>query len=117
MQYLRWTRLAPADTAPPIKYGEVVRADDPRLSQRIKERFIASGTLAPIQTPPLAELPDWEERAGLLAEAGVITISDLAEASDRSLARTTGKTPRIIRQWREEAERWLNPESQIDDPD
>lgn len=118
MQYLRWTRLSPSSTTPPVKNGEVVREDDTRFSPQVRERLIASGTLAPIQTPPLFELPDWEERAGILAELGIVTISDLAAANERSVAKGTGKSIKLIRQWIGEAEKWLNPESQtVNDSD
>jgi hypothetical protein len=106
----RWTKRTPSSTTPPIKYGEVIRWDDPRLKPAVRDRLIESGTLAEVSTPPLFELPGWEERAGLLAEKGVVTISDLMAVDEKKLSRIIKRTPKVIREWQSEAMIWLNPE-------
>lgn len=112
-QICRYTRRSPLDTTPPIRYGEVVHPHDARISPGARARFLESGTLAPLELPPLAVLPDeWQERAEILAGANIITIGDLLAASDRELARVINKPPKVIKQWKMEAERWLNPEPQ-----
>jgi hypothetical protein len=106
----RWTKRTPAGTTPPIKYGEVIRANDARLKAEARDQLIKSGTLAPVTTPPLSELPGWEERAETLQRVGVITITDLLAVNVAGLAKSLKRTPRTIRDWQSEAERWLNPE-------
>jgi hypothetical protein len=106
----RWTKRTPASTTPPIKYGEVILWNDSRLNQSVKETMIKSGTLMEVSTPPLSELPDWEERAAILATAGIITISDLVAANEKTLSRRLKKTPNTIKNWKSEALQWLNPD-------
>jgi len=106
----RWTKRTPSSTAPPIVYGEVIRWDDSRLKSEIRDKLIASGTLAEVSTPPLSELPAWEERAEALITVGVVTISDLVAVGERELAKALKRTPKTIRDWKSEAARWLNPE-------
>jgi hypothetical protein len=113
----RWTKRTPAGTTPPIKYGEVIRAGDSRLKAEARDQLIKSGTLAAVTTPPLSELPDWEERAETLQRVGVVTIADLLAVNVAGLAKSLKRTPRTIRDWQSEAERWLNPEQPTSNSD
>ena len=107
----RYTRHTPLSTGQ--QYGAIIKDGD--LSAPIIEKFLASGTLVKMELPPLAVLPDdWQERRDLLATANIFTIGDLLGADVRQLSRATGKTPKIIREWKTEAERWLdNPNRPI----
>lgn len=138
-QLCRYTRRTPLDTTPPIKYGDVIHPGDKRLSPGTRARFLESGTLVLIELPPLSVLPEsWQERAELLAGVDIVTIGDLLAVDERELAKvfkslidkaaTAGEdmelttqelelinlakkvTPRLIRQWKTEAEEWLKPE-------
>jgi hypothetical protein len=112
-QLCRYTRRSPLDTTPPIRYGDVIHPGDKRLSPETRARFLASGTLAPMELPPLQVLPEsWQERTELLATANIFTIGDLLAAKDKELGKAIGKPPKVIRQWKTEAERWLKPEPQ-----
>lgn len=92
------------------KYGDIIR--DGELSPATIQKFLTSGTLVRVSTPPLSELPQWEKRPELaaLARANVITIEDLMRADENKLAKVIKKSARTIRQWQEEATQWLNPE-------
>lgn len=110
-QLCRYTRRTPLDTTPPIKYGDVIHPGDKRLKPETRARFLESGTLVSIELPPLSVLPEsWQERAGLLAGEAIFTIGDLLAANERDLGKALGKPPKLIRQWKTEAERWLKPE-------
>ena len=45
----------------------------------------AVGAIVPISTPPLRELPGWEEQAILLAEENVIMLDEFIEADSERL--------------------------------
>lgn len=92
------------------KYGDILRDGD--LSARVIDKLLQSGTLVRVSTPPLSELPQWEKRPELaaLARVHVITIEDLIRADENKLAKVIKKSVRTIRQWKEEATQWLNPE-------
>jgi len=92
------------------KYGDIIR--DGELSPATIQKFLASGTLVRVSTPPLSELPQWEKRPELaaLARANVITIEDLIRANETELAKAIRKSVRTIRQWKDEVMVWLNPE-------
>lgn len=101
----RYTRQTPLSTGQ--KYGAIIKDGD--LPAHTIERFLASGTLIKMELPPLAVLPDdWQERREILAVANIFTIGDLLGADVRQLSRATGKTSKIIREWKTEAERWLD---------
>lgn len=104
----RMVRNTPLSTGQ--KKGEIIK--DGELKPEIIQRFLASGTLTRVETPPLTELPEFEDRAATLAKAEVVTIQDLAEANVTGLAKSLGKSTRSIKQWQDEALAWLSPPSQ-----
>lgn len=103
----RYTRRTPLATGQ--RYGSIIR--DGELPTHIIEAFLKSGTLVRMELPPLAVLPDeWEERRELLAVVNILTIGDLLDANERQLSKAIKRPPKIIREWKTEAERWLiNP--------
>ena len=62
-------------------------------------RLEAVGAIIPISTPPLSELPGWEERAILLEEEDVFMLDEFVEADPERLANrlsiTTGEVARL----------------------
>lgn len=92
------------------KYGDIVR--DGELSPATIQRMLESGTLVRVSTPPLSELPgEWENRARILAQAGIVTVTHLIEANVTELAKATRRPAKIIKQWQDDALAWLNPPS------
>lgn len=93
------------------KYGDILKDGD--LSATTIQRFLASGTLVRVSTPPLFELPgEWEKRSDILAKVEIITVQNLIEADAPDLAHKIKRPARIIKQWQDEALAWLNPPSQ-----
>lgn len=74
--------------------------------------MIKSGTLAEVSTPPLVELPDWDERAQILAQVGVVTVSDLVVTEEKELSKLLKRPTKTIKDWKREVLEWLNPEPQ-----
>lgn len=95
----RLTRRTPLSSGQ--KQGDIIQ--DGELKKRTIDRMLATGTLVRVSTPPLSELPGWDDRAGLLARAGVITVEDLLEADRSKLTKATKKTVTTIRRWQAEA--------------
>ena len=82
-----------------------------RLSTGKINRLIEVGAISQVSTPPLAILPDWEERASRLKSLEIITIEDLFEALDdvpEQVAQLFETQVEVVLQWRIELERdWL----------
>jgi hypothetical protein len=97
----RLTRRTPLSTGQ--RQGDIIQDGD--LKGKTIQKFLATGTLVRVSTPPLTELPDWEKRAGLLEKAGIITIQDLIEASPAQLVRATKKARTTVRRWQAEAKK------------
>lgn len=104
----RYVRHTPLETGQ--KYGDIIK--DGELSASAVQRFLASGTLVHVSTPPLSEIPNWDKRAETLAGVGVITLADLIKADTTGLAKKLKKPGRIIKQWQDEALAWLSPPPQ-----
>lgn len=110
----RYTRRTPLATGQ--KYGAIIR--DGELPAHIIERFLASGTLVRMELPPLAVLPDgWQERTRLLGSANIFTIGDLLGADERQLSRAIKVKPKVIKEWKTEAEQWLQNPKALPDSD
>lgn len=109
----RLTRRTPLATGQ--KYGAIIRNGE--LPAHIIEAFLKSGTLVKMELPPLAVLPDeWQERRELLATVNIHTIGDLLDAKEREVSKAIKRPPKIIKEWKTEAERWLsNPNSTTND--
>lgn len=102
----RYVKRVPLDTG--HKYGDILKDGD--LSKKTIEKFLRSGILVKVSSPPLSEIPAFEERGEILAPVGVVKISDLAEANPTELAKKVHKSASTIRRWQHEAMRWLAPD-------
>lgn len=102
----RWIRQTPLDTG--HKYGDVLKDGD--LPAKSIARFLETGSLVRVSSPPLAEIPAFEERAETLEPAGVVMISDLVEANATELAKKINKSASTVRRWQSEAMQWLAPD-------
>jgi hypothetical protein len=102
----RLTRRTPLSSGQ--KQGDIIQDGD--LKQTTILKMLSTGTLVRVSTPPLSELPGWEERAKLLAKAGVITVQEFIEADRQKLARVAKKTATTIRRWQAEARKAIEPE-------
>lgn len=63
----------------------------------------ARGAIAPVASPPLVALPNWQARARKLTAAGVLTIAEVIEADPVRLARTCRVALAVVTAWQEEA--------------
>lgn len=107
----RYVRHTPLDTG--HKYGDILKDGD--LKQKVIDKFLASGILVRITTPPLSEIPDFEKRSVLLIKAGIETIEDLTEANPNQVAKKIRKSVSTVRRWQSEAMKWLVPDIEIDE--
>lgn len=107
----RYVRRTPLDTG--HKYGDILRDGD--LKPATIEAFLASGILVRISTPPLSEIPTFEKRCELLAQANIITVADLIKANPGQTAKKTKKSVSTIRRWQSEVMQWLMPDENIDE--
>ena len=58
--------------------------------------------IALVAAPPLAVLPNWESKARLLAEVGIVTSDDLINADPEVVAKAVGRTVRTVGRWVDE---------------
>jgi hypothetical protein len=106
----RYTRKVPLTTGQ--QYGAVIRDGD--LKPKVIEKFLATGTLIKISTPPLSEIPAYEKRSKELLKASIQTIEDLIECNATEVAKKLNKSTVTIRRWQSEAMQWLMPERKQD---
>lgn len=102
----RYVRRVPLDTG--HKYGDIIKDGD--IPDKSIRRFLESGTLVKVSTPPLSEVPAFEDRVATLEAVGVVMISDLVQANPSQLAKKIRKTAATVRRWQHEAVRWLAPD-------
>ena len=107
----RYVRKTPLDTG--IKYGDILKDDD--LKEKTIKKFLVSGTLVRITTPPLSEIPTFEKRSQELIRVGIETIEDLTNANPNQVAKKTRKSVVTIRRWQSEAMQWLVPDDEKED--
>lgn len=101
----RYVRKTPLDTG--HKYGSILRDGD--LKEKTINKFLESGTLIRVSTPPLSEIPAFETRSKLLAKASIETVEDLIKANPNQVAKKVIKSAATIRRWQSEAMEWLAP--------
>jgi hypothetical protein len=88
------------------KRGDVVEGSQFKML----DLLVAKNALAPISTPPLAELPGWTKRLEKMQELGIVTVQDLLDADSEAVARVFGyKSTAGIERWKKEATEWLKP--------
>ncbi len=109
----RYVRHTPLDTG--HKYGDVLT--DGVLSPTVIEKFLESGILVRITTPPLSEIPSFEKRFTLLSRANINTIEDLTKANPKQVSKLILKSAATVRRWQIEAEGWLRPTPAIEKED
>jgi hypothetical protein len=104
------TRRTPLSTGQ--RFGDIIQDGD--LTRATINKFLSSGTLTRITTPPLSELPDeWEKRANKLSKAGIYTIDDLVKAKPGTVAKQIKMTARTVKRWQQEAIDYLSPKQTI----
>ena len=104
----RYVKQTPLDNG--IRYGSIIKDGD--LSPKTTEKFLANGMLVEEITPPLSEIPAFEQRAAVLNKAGIETLQDLIEADASQAAKKAKKSVTTFRRWQLEAMAWLAPEPQ-----
>jgi hypothetical protein len=67
-----------------------------------REKLEEVGAIAMIATPPLSELPGWEERATLLEIEGVLMLDEFVCTDAKILASILSATAGEIEQWKKE---------------
>jgi len=105
----RYTKQTPSATGQ--TYGSIVRDGD--LPPNAIKKLLAKGILVREVTPPLSEIPNFEDRAKQLAKAGVITVTDLVETDVKTTAKKIRKSQSTIRRWQMDAIQWLSPEPEV----
>jgi hypothetical protein len=81
------------------------------FSQQQIDALVTVGAIAPVRTPPLAQLPGWTTRAKRLEAHGISTASDFLETDNRKLADWLRvKQETIARYKREIIDTWLQPD-------
>ncbi len=106
----RYVRQTPLDTG--HKYGSILKDGD--LKEKTISKFLKTGTLVKITTPPLSEIPNFDKRSKLLAKVNIDTIEDLISANANEVAKKIKKSAITIRRWQSEAMQWLVP-NEIED--
>jgi hypothetical protein len=102
----RWTRRTPLDTG--HKYGDIIR--DGELGAKSIRRFLASGSLVPVSSPPLSEVPGrWDPYLDDLSGAGIEDLKTLLDTGPKELASSIGKSIRTVKRWQADAEKALKP--------
>ena len=71
------------------------------------ERLIKVQAIAPVNAPPISELPGWGESAEALASIGVTTADQLLEADDAGLMRAMNSDAIQLAQMRADVKTWL----------
>ena len=71
------------------------------------ERLIKVQAIAPVNAPPISELPGWGESAEALAGIGVTTADQLLEADDEGLMRAMNSDAIQLAQMRADVKTWL----------
>jgi len=90
--------------------GDFVQASDFKGGERTVNILLSVNAIAPISSPPLAELPGWTKRAERLLEIGIITVQEFLDADLKQIADLFKyKTISSIEKWRIEAQEWLKP--------
>lgn len=93
--------------------GDFVEEKNFKGGKRTIDKLRAVNAIAPVSSPPLAEVPGWTKRAEKLAEISIITIQDFLEADEQRMAKLFKyKTTSAIKRWRSEVQEWLKPPAQ-----
>lgn len=75
--------------------------------------LIANKAVALVATPPIVELAGWSKRAAKLETIGVVSVSDLLNASDEKKAEITDlfnhKSAQTVDKWQTEVQRAIEP--------
>lgn len=82
-----------------IPAGAVIEAST--LPPGATDKLLAIGAIAPVSSPPLAELPGWRVRAKKLSMLGITTIADLAEADTERVADHMRVKPGTVKTWKQ----------------
>ena len=85
------------------------------VPKSILEILLAKGRVVEVQTPPLAVLPGWEEKAAVLAPLGIEDVSQLVDADLDKVAEELGTPVRGLRKAALEAQSWMQVEEGGDD--
>lgn len=80
-----------------------------KFTPEVYDKLQAVGAIAPVSTPPLAELPGWGRRAVRLGKIGIVTIIQLMECKEVEVGEKLHVRPDTVLEWRKEALRWLDP--------
>lgn len=77
------------------------------LTDEQRQKLMAVGAVAPIQTPPIAALPGWKTRAAKLITAGIYTVEDALETQVAALADAGGVRHDTAERWLRELREWV----------
>lgn len=73
------------------------------------ETLLNKAAIAPVNMPPLAEVPLWESRAANLLKIGILDTEQFLESANKILAEHLEVEPSTISEWKAELLRWLVP--------
>jgi len=79
------------------------------LDDEAIEKLLHRGAIAPVNMPPLREIPLWKSRAAGLLKIGILDADQFLEAPNKILAEHLKVEPSAIEEWKAELLRWLIP--------
>jgi hypothetical protein len=85
------------------------------VPKSILKILLAKGRITEVQTPPLAVLPGWEERAVALEPLGIENVSQLVDADLDKVAEKLDTPVKSLRKAAREAQSWMQVEEGGDD--
>lgn len=96
-------RLSSGETY--IEAGQLKQLE---LTDAQEKALLHAGAISVASTPPLAELAHFGPvRANRLASIGIVTVQDLFNADDASIAEALGVLPETVVRWKELAQNYL----------
>lgn len=97
----------------PLAFGEhIIPANSVKrlgLDDAEIEMLLNKEAIAPVNMPPLAEVPLWKGRATELLKIGILDTEQFLETANKILAEHLGVEPSTITEWKAELLRWLVP--------
>lgn len=82
------------------------------VPKAILDILLARGRIVEIQTPPLAALPGWEDRAAMLEPLGIEDVSQLVDADLDEVAESLDTPVESLRAAALEAQSWMKVEGE-----